>query len=49
MDGSGGKYFVSSDPDCNSPLSSDLYPASFEAVSLCGKTASGVDGGERRA
>lgn len=45
IDGSGGTYWVSADPDCNNPLSKDNYPSTFEAINVCGKTAGNVDGG----
>jgi hypothetical protein len=49
MEGSGGTFFVSADPDCNVPLTAVNYPSTFEAINVCGKTAGGVDGGVLRA
>ena len=54
MDGSQGKYYVTSDPDCKTgPLLSTSYPINYEAIWMCGKCEGGkcptVDGGKHRA
>lgn len=34
MDNSDGRYFVSMDPSCSSPLTSDVYPVMFEYIAV---------------
>lgn len=35
LENSNGNYFVSMDPSCNSPLTSDLYPVMFDYIHVC--------------
>ncbi|KAF8057639.1 transferase [Scenedesmus sp. PABB004] len=32
-----GQYYTTSDPDCKNPIDAAAYPASFEAIYMCGK------------
>jgi hypothetical protein len=44
IDNSDGRFFVSMDPSCSTPLTSDVYPAMFEYISV-GCTTSSSSGG----
>lgn len=51
MDDSGGRFYVTADPDCKAEaISSQSYPATYRAIWACGKCQGGkcptVDGGE---
>jgi hypothetical protein len=50
MDGSGGKYYVTNDPNCRNVIYSSSYSVSFSYIYLCGQCKGGncpqVDGGE---
>ena len=50
MDGSGGKYYVTNDPNCRNVIYSSSYSVGFSYIYLCGQCKGGncpqVDGGE---
>lgn len=49
MDGSGGRFYVTSDPDCRDIITASAYPASFRYIYVCGRctgaTCDVYDGG----
>lgn len=57
LDNSNGNYFVSNDPSCNGPVTSDLFPAMFEYIHVCDQCPPGgcyqdqvtvINGGKQR-
>lgn len=49
MDGSGGKFYVTNDPNCRSPITASAYTTTFSYLYVCGQCKGGcaqVDGGE---
>lgn len=49
MDGSGGKFYATADPDCKQPIEAAAYPTTYQAIWMCGKCEGGkctqADGG----
>jgi hypothetical protein len=46
IDNSDGRFFVSMDPSCSTPLTSDVYPAMFEYISVgCATSSSSSSAG----
>lgn len=49
MDSSGGRYYVTNDPNCKNPITSSAYTTTFSYLYICGQCKGGcaqVDGGE---
>lgn len=50
MDGSGGRYYVTNDPNCKNPITASAYTTTFSYLYICGQCKGGcaqVDGGEQ--
>lgn len=49
MDGSGGKFYATADPDCKRSIEASAYPTMYQAIWMCGKCEGGkctrADGG----